>query len=113
MLYEFKCRATGPVVMMQPVAERLLAIIGKAPGPTGIVLPEQMPAAIAALRAAIAQESAQVAQAAREAEAARDDDTQDDEPAGPAPVTLAQRAWPLIDMLQAAHAAGREISWGV
>ena len=46
MLYEFKSRATGNLVMTQKVAERLLAIIGKAPGPTGIILPEQMPAAI-------------------------------------------------------------------
>ena len=57
------------------------------------------------MRAAVAQERAQAAEAASEAE--------EDEPARPAPVTLAQRAWPLIDMLEAAHAADREITWGV
>lgn len=109
MLYEFKCRATGSVLMTQPVAERLLAIIGKAPGPKGIVLPERMPAAIAALRAAVAAERAQPAAAQPDS----DRDARDDEPARQAAVTLAQRAWPLIDMLEAAHAAGREITWGV
>lgn len=105
MLYEFKSRATGNVVMTQKVAERLLAIIGKPAGPTGIILPEQMPAAIAALEAAVAEERAAAAEAPGEGE--------DEERGRPAPVTLAQRAWPLIDMLKTALAAEREITWGV
>ena len=36
MLYEFKCKVAGTVVMTQPVAERLLAIIGKPPAPAGV-----------------------------------------------------------------------------
>lgn len=105
MLYEFKSKATGNVVMTQKVAERLLAIIGKSPGQTGIIIPEQMPAAIAALEAAVAAERAAAA-----AEPGEDDER---ETGRPAPVTLAQRAWPLIDMMRAAHAAKREITWGV
>lgn len=105
MLYEFKSKATGNVVMTQKVAERLLAIIGKSPGQTGIIIPEQMPAAIAALEAAVATERASAA-----AEPGEDDER---ETGRPAPVTLAQRAWPLIDMMRAAHAAKREITWGV
>lgn len=101
MLYEFKCRATGSVVMMQPVAERLLAIIGKEPGGRGIITVAQMPAAIAALEAAVAEERAQGA-------------PEEDEDSGPqAEVTLAQRAWPLLDMLKAASKAERDITWGV
>ncbi len=106
MLYEFKSMATGNVVMTQKVAERLLAIIGKTPGPTGIILPEQMPAAIRALEAAIAEERAQGTGDEREEEDERDPGR------GPA-VTLAQRAWPLIDMLTTAAQAEREITWGV
>jgi hypothetical protein len=107
MIYEFKSRATGNVVMTQKVAERILAIIGKPAGPTGIIVPEQMPAAIAALEAAIAEERAAAAEAPEEDE----DDLR--ERGRPVPVTLAQRAWPLIDMLRTAHAAEREITWGV
>lgn len=121
MLYEFKCRATGAVVMTQPVAERLLTIIGKTPAPKGIVLPDQMPAAIAALEAAIADERSRAS--AHEADdrqadrrgGAEDaaDDRADDEASRQAAVTLAQRAWPMLEMLRAAHAAEREITWGV
>ena len=107
MIYELKSRATGNVVMTQKVAERLLEIIGKPAGPTGIILPGQMPAAIAALEAAIAEERAAAAEAPEEDEdELRDRGRQ-------VPVTLAQRAWPLIDMLRTAHAADREITWGV
>ena len=56
MLYEFKSRATGTVVMTGPVAEQVLAIVGKAPGPQGIFTVEQMGPAIAALQAAVERE---------------------------------------------------------
>ena len=29
------------------------------------------------------------------------------------PVSLAQRAFPFIEMLEAAHAAGKDVTWGV
>ena len=53
MIYEFKSRATGSVVMTKPVAEWILKIVGKTPGATGIVTVDQMPAAIAALRTTV------------------------------------------------------------
>ncbi len=107
MLYEFKSKATGNLVMLQPVAEQILGIIGKSAGKTGIILPEQMPAAIAALREAMAQDRRAVN--AGEEEAASPERGEDRQPT----VSLAQRAWPFIEMLQAAHAAGKEITWGV
>jgi Domain of unknown function (DUF1840) len=94
--------------MTQKVAERLLAIIGKAPGPTGIILPAQMPAAIQALEAAIAAEREHP-----QAEEAGTDTDDDRDPERSPAITLAQRAWPLIDMLRTAAAAEREITWGV
>jgi hypothetical protein len=103
MLYEFKSRATGTVVMTGPVAERLLAIVGKAPGPKGIFTVEQMPAAIEALQAAAEREKA-------ESPPEAGDDERGAERAKP--VSLAQRAWPLIDMLKAAHAADKPVTWG-
>ena len=111
MIYEFKSRATGSVIMTKPVAEWILKIVGKEPGATGIVTGEQMPAAIAALRKAIdeeraalrAEESGGVAAAAPE-EAAGEDAWL---------VSLAQRAFPFIEMLEAAHKAGKDVTWGV
>ena len=54
MLYRFKSKNLADVVMLEPNGQRVLEIIGKAPGPQGIILPEQMPAAMVALRASIA-----------------------------------------------------------
>ena len=111
MLYEFKCRATGPVVMTQKVAERLLGIIGKETGPTDIILPAQMPGAIRALEAAIAAERERPQPEPKDAESGDEEENERDEEAR-RPVSLAQRAWPLIDMMKAAAAADREITWG-
>jgi Domain of unknown function (DUF1840) len=107
MLYTFKSKATGNLIMLQANGTRLLRIIGKEPAARGIVLPDQMPAAILALEAAIAQEDA----ARREAEQiARDAGETVDEPAE---VSLRQRVRPFIEMLQRCQAAGESIVWGV
>ena len=65
-----------------------------------------MPAALAALQAAIAAE----AEAAGENAEAADGG---DEAAAPRAVALRQRLWPMIEMLRRAHAAGAPIVWGV
>lgn len=109
MLYDFKCRATGPVVMTQKVGERILQIIGKEPARTGIVTVAQMPEAIRALETAVEEERA--LQAAQPPEEADEDD--DERTRKPEPVTLGQRAWPFIAMLKEALAAERDITWGV
>ncbi len=111
MIYEFKSRATGSVIMTKPVAEWILKIVGKEPGATGIVTVAQMPTAIAALRKAIDEERATLR--AEEAGVAADGAAQ--EPAGEDayPVSLAQRAFPFIEMLEAAHKAGKDVTWGV
>lgn len=98
MLYKFKSREAGDLLMLEPSGRRILEIIGKETGPTGIILPEQMPAAIKALEAAIALEKA----GGEEAGAASGDG-----------LGLQQRALPFIDMLQRNHKAGHEVVWGV
>jgi hypothetical protein len=99
MIYEFKSRATGSLVMTSDVAEAILQIIGKQKGPQGVIVPDAMPAAIDALNTAIALQKAA-------GEKPEDED-------GKPKVTLAQRALPFIEMLQRAHSAGKEITWGV
>jgi regulator of protease activity HflC (stomatin/prohibitin superfamily) len=110
MLYKFKSKATGDLIMLEGNGRRVLEIIGKAPDATGIILTSEMPAAIAALQGAIQAEEAQrkaLAQAAgldaEEAAAA----------AGKDPVALRQRAQPFIAMLERARKADKEIVWGV
>ena len=107
MLYTFKSAAAANLIMLQPNGARMLQIIGKEPGPKGIVLPEQMPAAITALEAAIARADAEAQEAAAAAKASGDSVPE------PREVSLRQRAKPFIDMLRRCHAAGEPVVWGV
>jgi hypothetical protein len=99
MLYKFKSKASGDVIMTGPHGDQLLRLLGREPAAKGIVLPEDMPRAIAALEAAAAAEEQQDAGA--------------DEPAARQRIGLRQRAWPLIQMMKRASAQGHEIVWGV
>ncbi|ATE61428.1 DUF1840 domain-containing protein [Thauera sinica] len=110
MLVTFKSAASADVIMFGDVAKKLIGILGKDPDDgQGIVTVEQLPAAIAGLRAAIEADRAR--QAAR-----ADADEAADREAGrtgmAAPVGLAQRGWPLLDMLEAAQKEGVPVIWG-
>ena len=107
MLYKFKTKATGDLIMLEPNGRRVLEIIGKDPGPQGIILPEQMPAAIAALEAAIAREEEQHKAAIEEAKAKGEVPPKFDA------IALRQRAYPFIDMLRRASEQEKEVVWGV
>ena len=65
MLYTFKSKAAANLIMLQANGKRLLEIIGKDPSEPGIVLPEQMPAALLALEAAQAQELEEISEPKR------------------------------------------------
>lgn len=105
MIYEFKSRATGTVVMTKAVGDTILDIIGKAPASQGIVTVDQMPAAIAALDRAV-----QASKAHPAGKPDPDDPEGQDDAKLP---TLAQRAYPFVEMLKAAHRAGKDVTWGV
>ena len=98
MLYKFKSKEAGDVIMLEANGRQILEIIGKQAGPKGIILPAQMPAAIAALEAAIALEK-----------------TGSDEEGNlhAEGIGLHQRALPFIQMLQVNQKAGQEVVWGV
>ena len=106
-IYRFKSRETGDLVMLEPHGKRLLEIIGKDPGPQGIVLPQQMPAAVQALRDAVAQEEAEQKRQREEAQA------QGEPPPEFESVSLRMRSAPFIEMMQRCERAGVEIVWGV
>ena len=111
MLYKFKSKSTGDVIMLQPNGRRVLEIIGKdlqsSSATKGIVLPEDMPAAIAALEAAIAREEAERKTWVEEALANNETPPQFEG------ISLRQRALPFIDMLRRSEKAGHEVVWGV
>jgi hypothetical protein len=108
MIYKFKSKAAGDVIMMGPSGDQVLRLIGKEPAPTGIIEVAQMPAALAALEQAVAREDAARKQAELEASdkltglsTARDH------------VSVRQRVWPLVEMLRRSHAEAADIVWGV
>lgn len=107
MLYKFKSKAAGDLIMLEPNGRRVLEIIGKDAGPKGIILPAEMPAALQALDAAIQREEAEQKAAIEEARA------KGQVPPRFEAVSLRQRAVPFIDMLKRASGAGKEIVWGV
>jgi hypothetical protein len=110
MLYTFKSKAAGNLIMLGPNGDELLQIIGRPRSAMGVITPEDMPAALQAIEAAIARADAAVRKADRTP--APDAADNDREPAAD-PVTLRQRAWPFVEMLQRAHQAGEVITWGV
>jgi hypothetical protein len=87
MLYKFKSKNAGDVIMLEANGRKILEIIGKDAGTKGIILADQMPGAIAAIEAAIALEESH--------------DGSDDKYEGVVPgdgLGLRQRSMPFIDM---------------
>ncbi|MFZ4478925.1 MAG: DUF1840 domain-containing protein [Rhodoferax sp.] len=112
MLYKFKSKSTGDLIMLQPNGQRMLEIIGKLndnghAAEKGIILPEQIAAAIAALTEAVVQEEAD--QKAAKAKAL----ARNEPPPRFEAVSLRQRALPFIDMLRRCEEAGHAVVWGV
>ncbi len=107
MLYKFKSKAAGDVIMLAATGDQVLRILGRDPAPQGILEVADMPAALLQLEAAVQQSE----EARRDAEA----EAHAEDRALPAreSVTLRQRAWPLVEMIKRAHAAGADIVWGV
>ncbi len=102
MIYKFKSKATGDLIMLGPHGDQLMRLLGREPAPQGIIEPAAMAAAIATLEAAVATETAPDRPAGEEAEAAAEKH-----------VSLRQRVWPMVEMLRRAHAADVPVVWGV
>lgn len=109
MLTTFKSAAGADVIMLGKTARTMFEVLEKDPdSPTGIITVEQLPAAIARLKQAIAADKA-----ARNDETDADD-TEEDRPRGmAAPVSFYQRAWPLLELLELSQKEGKPVTWGV
>lgn len=106
MLVTFKSKAAAEVIMYEEHAKRLLDILGKDVA-QGIIRTEETGEAIARIEAEIKKQ-------AQEEKPEEEDDNKDDEEASRTQtVSFAARAYPLLEMLRAAHAAGQPVVWGV
>jgi hypothetical protein len=107
MLYVFKSKAAGDLIMLGPNGDHVLRILGKEPAEKGIIEPAAMPGAIRALEEALAAEPSKPRPAGGHA---RVDGSAEAEPDV---VTLRQRSSPLLQMMKRALAEDEPIVWGV
>jgi Domain of unknown function (DUF1840) len=95
MIYKFKSKAAGDLIMLGPNGDQLLRILGKQPAAEGIIEPAGMIEGIAALQEAVRADEQQAEGAQRKG------------------VSLRQRVWPMVEMMRRSHAAAQPIVWGV
>ena len=107
MIYKFRSKAAGDVIMLGPNGDAMLRALGREPAVRGIIEPADMAAAIAALERAIRDDEAARERAEQEARA-RGETLPPREA-----VTPRQRLWPMIEMLRRAQAADTPVVWGV
>ena len=104
MIVTFKSKASGDVIMFGDAAHALMKIMGKDADRTGIITPEQLPGAIAALKVAIEESRRQPGP---------NEDEEAEKPAMTQAVTLAQRAIPLLELLEWSQKKSTPVTWGV
>ena len=117
MIYRFKSRAAGDLLMLGPHGDALLRVLGREPSARGIIEPADMPAARAALQAAIEADEALRAAGLEgrggELPTAQEDSAGPGEAAAREGVSLRQRWWPMVAMLRRAQAEDEPVVWGV
>ncbi len=114
MLFKFKSKACADLIMLEGDGRRILQAMTGADPVQGIVRAADLPAALARLEAAVAQDEARRRQSAEKAaarEAGQASDTEE-ETALP-PIRLAQRAAPMVQMLRRCLAEEADLVWGV
>lgn len=106
MIYKFKSKADGDLIMTKPVGDQVLQAIGKSPAAQGIIEASALPAAIAAIEAAVAAEEDVHKHGGKTADDG--DDTSHARGVG-----FKQHAWPMLQMMKRSLAENADIVWGV
>jgi hypothetical protein len=109
-LVVFRSKAAGEIFMFAETARRIFDIIGRQEAPRGVITAEQVPDALQRLVDAVEEEKAQLKAAQDEADLT---DKQGDGTVRQRPITLGQRAFPLIEMLREAQKRKVDVTWGV
>ena len=115
MIYKFKSKAGGNLLMLGPNGDALLRALGREPSAQGIIEPAAMAAAIQAIEQAVLADEA--ARAPSRSGAAADDAANPAAnaaaPGGRDGVGLRQRFWPMVELLKRASRDGVAVVWGV
>jgi hypothetical protein len=101
MLVTFTCKAYADITMFGDVALTMLRMMGHSETVPGAILAEDVPAALERLKQAIAAAKEEPVQ--RESAQHEDSDER--------PVSLANRALPLIELLAAAAREKTDVMW--
>jgi len=110
MIVIFQSAASGDVIMFGDVAHKMMELMGKEPTAQGIVTVEQLPEALARLRAAVDADKARLAGLSEE-ERPEFEQTPDGQKR--AFVSLTQRAAPLIELLEWSLKKQKPVMWGL
>jgi hypothetical protein len=110
-LVVFRSKAAGEIFMFADTARRIFEILGRSESARGVITAEQVLDSLQRLMTAVEQEKADIKAATAAADEA--DRRGSDEPAAARPITLGQRAYPLIEMLRAAEKKKVDVTWGV
>jgi len=110
MLITFRSQAAGDVIMFGDVAERMLMIIGKPVADKGIVTVEQLPDAIVALKNAIKTDPMAQVQSATSTSTWTSNDAAPDD-GKESPVSLSQRALPLLELFEWSLQEAKPVLW--
>lgn len=110
MIVTFQSPASGDVIMFGDVAQRMMELMGKDAEAKGIVTVEQLPEAIARLKAAVEEE--------KQKRAGMSDEELPQFEIGEGGVkrpfvSLAQRAAPLLELLEWSLKKQKPVVWGV
>ncbi|MCG3203148.1 MAG: hypothetical protein NFCOHLIN_03067 [Gammaproteobacteria bacterium] len=104
MLVRFRSKESAEFVMLGDIAVKLIQLMGHSGTIPGAIASEGVPAALQRLREALETQGAEPAPAPESGE--------EEEPGERGPrVTLANRAYPLIEMLKAAAANDSYVMW--
>jgi hypothetical protein len=113
MIVTFQSPASGDVIMFGDVAQRMMKLMGKEPADKGIVTVEQLPDAIARLKAAIEEDKRQRAGLSEEDLPQTEPDLGKGVKSSRPFVTLTQRAVPLLELLEWSLKKKKPVVWGV
>ncbi len=101
MLIRFSCKAFSDITMFGEVGKQMLKMMGHSDTVPGAILAEDVSHALASLKDALAKEKFTHHEEPQD----EDEDFQD------TPVSIGDRALPLIDLLTAAEKEGCDVMW--
>lgn len=107
MLITFHTPAAGDVVMFEDTAVQLIRLMGHGDKMPGVLQPENLPEAIRLLKTGLEDGSSSGTDIGSISESDNNDDTEDDEPK----ISLRTRAFPLIQLLEAAKSEEKQVVW--